>query len=48
VTNKPVHTVEAAWRVGLAYARHWHIEMALPYDKCELAFESPRLRQWEP
>ena len=29
VTNEPVHTVEAAWRVGLAYARHWQIEMAL-------------------
>ena len=47
LTNEPILTVGDAWRVVLAYARRWQIEMAIRYDKCELAFESPRLRHWE-
>jgi hypothetical protein len=47
LTNEPIRTVEDAWRIVLVYARRWQIEMAIRYDKCELAFESPRLRHWE-
>lgn len=46
LTNEPVHTVEAAWRIVLAYARRWQVEMTLRYCKSELAFESPRLWRW--
>jgi hypothetical protein len=47
LTNEPISTSEDAWRVVLAYARRWNIEMAIRFDKCELAFESPRLRKWD-
>jgi hypothetical protein len=47
LTNVPVSTPQDAWRFVLAYARRWNIEMSLRFDKCELAFESPRLRKWE-
>jgi hypothetical protein len=47
LTNVPVYTPQDAWRIVLAYARRWNIEMSLRFDKCELAFESPRLRHWE-
>lgn len=47
LTNEPAHTPELAWRVVLAYARRWQVEMSIRFDKCELAFESPRLHQWE-
>jgi hypothetical protein len=47
LTNQPVNTPQQAWRIVLAYARRWQIEMSLRFDKCELAFESPRLYLWE-
>jgi hypothetical protein len=47
LTNEPAHTPELAWRVILAYARRWQVEMSIRFDKCELAFESPRLHKWE-
>ncbi len=47
LTNVPVHTPQEAWRIVLAYARRWNVEMSLRFDKCELAFESPRFRKWE-
>jgi hypothetical protein len=47
LTNQPVHTAQQAWRIVLAYARRWQVEMSLRFDKCELGFESPRLRKWE-
>jgi hypothetical protein len=47
LTNEPVHSVEEAWRIVLAYARRWQVEMSIRLDKCELAFESPRVRSWE-
>lgn len=47
LTNEPVNSIEDAWRIVLAYARRWQIEMAIRVDKCELAFESPRLRSWD-
>lgn len=47
LTNQPIRNAQEAWQVVLAYARRWQIEMAIRFDKCELAFESPRLRLWE-
>jgi hypothetical protein len=46
LTSEPAHSPELAWQIVLAYARRWQVEMALRYNKCELAFESPRLFQW--
>lgn len=46
VTNEPIQAVDDAWRIVLAYARRWQIEMAFRFTKSELAFESPRLRHW--
>jgi len=43
LTSEPVHTPDLAWRIILIYARRWQIEMALRYDKSELAFESLRV-----
>jgi hypothetical protein len=47
LTNQPIRNAQDAWQVVLAYARRWQIEMAIRFDQCELAFESPRLRRWE-
>lgn len=47
LTNEPIRHPQDAWQLVLAYARRWQIEMAIRFDKCELAFESPRLRSWE-
>ncbi len=46
ITTEPIHTAEQAWRIILAYARRWQIEMSLRFSKTELAFESPRLIAW--
>lgn len=47
LTNEPVQTTEDAWRVVLAYARRWRIEMAFRNLKSELAIESVRVYEWE-
>lgn len=47
LTSEPAHSPELAWKIVFAYARRWQIEMALRYNKAELAFESPRLLQWD-
>ena len=47
LTTEPVRNSDDAWHIVLAYARRWQVEMSIRYDKCELAFESPRLRRWE-
>ncbi len=47
LTTEPIHTVEDAWAVVLAYARRWQIEGTWRYGKSELALESPRLWTWE-
>lgn len=47
ITNDPILSNEDAWRVVLAYARRWQIEMSIRFTKSELAFESPRLLRWE-
>ena len=46
LTNEPIHSHDDAWRLVLAYARRWQIEMAFRFGKCELAMESPRLWSW--
>jgi hypothetical protein len=46
LTNQPAHSPQLAWQIVLAYARRWQVEMAIRYNKCELAFESPRLFKW--
>lgn len=47
LTNEPIETEADAWRIVMAYARRWQIEMAFRYGKSELALESPRLWRWE-
>jgi hypothetical protein len=47
LTSEPIETSQDAWRIVLAYARRWQIEMAFRYSKSELAMESPRLWTWE-
>lgn len=46
LTSEPAHTPALAWQIVLAYARRWQVEMTIRYNKCELAFESPRLFRW--
>lgn len=46
LTSEPAHTPQLAWQIVLAYARRWQVEMAIRFNKCELAFESPRLLRW--
>lgn len=47
LTNEPVSTPEEAWKVVMAYARRWQIEMAFRNLKSELAIESLRVYEWE-
>jgi hypothetical protein len=47
LTGEPITSAEEAWKVVLAYARRWQIEMAFRLGKSELAMESPRLWSWE-
>ena len=47
LTNEPICSPQDAWQIVLAYARRWHVETSIRFDKCKLAFESPRLQHWE-
>lgn len=47
LTNEPISSPEEAWKIVLAYARRWNVEMSIRFDKCELAFESLRVQKWE-
>ena len=47
LTTEPILTAEQAWRIVLAYARRWQIEMTFRFAKSALAFESPRLWRWD-
>ena len=47
LTNQPIRSPEDAWQIVFIYLRRWQVEMALRFDKCELAFESPRVQAWE-
>jgi hypothetical protein len=47
LTDEPADHPRQAWRIVLAYARRWQIEMTWRFSKSELAMESPRLWFWE-
>ena len=47
LTAEPIHTLADAWAMVLAYARRWQIELVWRYSKSELAFESPRVWDWD-
>ncbi len=47
LTAEPILSPQDAWRVVLAYARRWQVEMTVRFQKSELAFESPRLQAWD-
>jgi hypothetical protein len=47
LTNDPIYSVEDAWHIVFVYARRWQVEMTLRFEKSELAFEAPRLQDWE-
>jgi hypothetical protein len=47
LTNEPLCTLADAWALVLAYARRWQIEEVWRVSKSELAFESPRVEDWE-
>jgi hypothetical protein len=47
LTHEPGLTPEDGWRIVLAYARRWLVEMSITLDNSELGFESPRLKSWE-
>jgi hypothetical protein len=47
LTNEPIGTLADAWGIVLAYARRWQIEEIWRASKSELAFESPRVEDWD-
>ena len=47
LTAEPIYTLTEAWAMVLAYARRWQIELVWRYSKSELAFESPRVWDWD-
>jgi hypothetical protein len=47
LTNEVVNTAEDAWKVVMAYARRWQIEMAFRNLKSEMAIQSLRVYEWE-
>ena len=47
LTNETIETTDDAWRVVMAYARGWQVEMCYRACKTDLAMESPRLWFWE-
>jgi Transposase DDE domain len=47
LTNEVVETAEDAWKVVMAYARRWQIEMAFRNLKSEMAIQSLRVYDWE-
>jgi hypothetical protein len=48
LTNEPITCSEDAWGIMFAYARSFQIELTWKENKSELAFQSPRLWEWEP
>jgi Transposase DDE domain len=47
LTNEPITSVDDVWTLVFAYSRRWQIEQMWRACKQELAFESPRLHEWE-
>jgi hypothetical protein len=47
LTSEPVQTEADAWKVVMAYARRWQIELRWKSCTSELAMQSPRVWDWE-
>ena len=47
LTCEPIRTFADAWAVVETYVRRWQIEEVWRASKSELAFESPRVQEWE-
>lgn len=47
LTSEPVADPDELWRIVLAYARRWQLEMVWRYAKSELGMESVRVWTWE-
>ena len=47
MTNEQVESAEDAWKVVLASARRWRVEVLLRNLKSELAIQSLRVYRWE-
>lgn len=47
LTSKPVESEEQAWKVVMAYARRWQIEVMWKTCKSDLGMQSPRVWDWE-
>ena len=47
LTTETIETTDDAWRVVMAYARRWQVEMCCRACKTDLAMKSPRLWFWE-
>jgi hypothetical protein len=47
LTNEPVEHAQDAWKIVLAYARRWRVEMLFRNLKSELAIQSVRVSRWE-
>lgn len=47
LTNEPVETAEDAWKIVMAYARRWQIEMTYRQLKSDMAIQSLRVYAWE-
>ena len=47
LTSEPVETEEQAWKVVMAYARRWQIELMWKTCKSEMGMQSPRLWEWD-
>jgi hypothetical protein len=48
LTSEPITCAQDAWGLMFAYARRWQIELTWRENKSELAFQSPRVWNWEP
>jgi hypothetical protein len=47
LTTERIRSAQDAWSIIFAYARRWQVEMSIRFTKSEMAFECPRLHQWE-
>ena len=47
LSSEPVENEAQAWKVGMASARRWQIELAWKSCKSELGMQSPRVWDWE-
>jgi hypothetical protein len=47
LTDEAVNSPQDAWRIVFCYSRRWQIEQTWRYDKSELAFQSPRVWNWQ-